>query len=121
MKKLTVTYKSVIELLPFRVWGGAVFVVNAIVIVIVLLIRDSLPPVVPLFYGKPYGSEQLTTQGNLIAPPVAALVISIVNTAINLSFEKDEFLEKVLFGSMIAVTLLSAITVIKIIFLVGNI
>ena len=109
-----------VSLLPLRHWTLYIASVNVVAMVLVVLVRSLLPPVVPLFYGNPYGAEQLAPQGLLILPPLVALGVCGVNIAINLTLN-DKFLEKVLFGSMCAATLLSTVTLLKIIFLVGNI
>jgi len=106
--------------MPFKTLSLWVLFLNFAVVLIVLLFRGLLPPVVPLFYGKPYGVEQLASAASLAFPPLAALGLSIVNILVA-AFIEDEFLNKVIFGSMVVVTVLSIITVLKIFFLVGDI
>lgn len=108
------------DLIPYKNWSITLLIINIVATIVVFALRSILPPELPLFYGKPYGAEQLAPQNMLALPTIAALIICLVNTTINY-FLKDEFLKKVLVGGMVAVTLLGLITVFKIIFLVGNI
>lgn len=105
---------------PYKKLSMGLVAGNLFIIGIVFILGSSLPPVVPLFYGKPYGVEQLARQHFLALPPILAIIVCIINASIS-KIQKDEFLRKVLLGGSIAATLFSLITVIKIIFLVGNI
>lgn len=96
------------------------FAINLIVIILILVLRNNIPPEVPLFYGKPQGVEQLASQNILIIPALFAIIITILNSLIS-NFIKDNFLQKVLAGIMVTVTMLSTITIFRIIFLVGSI
>lgn len=108
------------DLIPYNNLSFGLVVVNLLTIAAVFLLKNSMPPVVPLFYGKPYGTEQLAQQHFLALPPILAIVVCAINASIS-KILKDEFLRKVLLGGMVAATLFSLITVLKIIFLVGNI
>lgn len=99
---------------------SAALIINLMVIVFVFLIQKSLPPVIPLFYGMPYGSEQLTSSISLILPPLIAMAITVVNSFL-ITLTNDDFLQKVLLVAMYTTTLLSTITVLKIVSLVSNI
>lgn len=92
--------------------------INVITIASIAFSRQLLPPVVPLFYGQPEGQMQLIATWGLLLAPGLAILIMIVNTILT-TLIKDEFLKKVLMFSSLFVSLLSAITVLKIIFLVG--
>jgi hypothetical protein len=104
--------------IPFK--GSVYFsvVLNLLLIFFVLIIREFLPPVVPFFYGLPSGMEQLTPSLFLIAAPVVGLFITSTNILIS-NFIKDTFLIKALIISSSFVSLLLAITVVKIVLLVG--
>jgi len=112
--------QKIIDLLPFKRWSIFLIAVNLIIILLVVFAQKILPPTIPLFYGNPYGTEQLSSRINLILPSLSALFISIISIIIGI-LTQDDFLKKVLFGGILATTLLSAITTIKIILLVGNI
>lgn len=86
--------------------------------VAIILAKSSLPPIVPLFYGKPVGSGQLITTNGLLLAPLAALVITAIN--IFLASKVDNVFSKKIFSvASFFVSLLTAVTVIKIILLVG--
>ncbi len=94
-------------------------VVNLLVILGILLLQSHLPPVVPLFYGLPYGDEQLANTWALIIPPLVALAFIGANIFISKT-SKEEFIKQILVGLTIATTALSTITVVRIILLVGQ-
>jgi hypothetical protein len=104
--------------LPLKGFIYSALALNLLTALSVLLAKGNLPPVVPLFYGKPVGGEQLiATLGLMIAP----LIVTAV-TAINIflaSRINDDFIKRVLSIASFFVSALSAITVVKIILLVG--
>lgn len=105
--------------LPNRNLSLGVFLVNLLTLLAVFLLRGRIPPVVPLFYGRAYGVEQLAPMSSLAFPPIAALLISALNIFLSIPL-KDDFLRKVLLAGAIVITTLSTITIVKIILLVGN-
>lgn len=113
-------YQQLVSSMPQKSWSMVLVSINLTTILLVVLVKNLLPPVVPLFYGNPYGAEQLAPRESLTLPAVAALGICILSIIMG-SFLKDDFVKKVLFGGMALTTALSLITTIKIIFLVGNI
>jgi hypothetical protein len=91
---------------------------SLLTVAVVLVMGRLLPPEVPLFYGKPVGEGQLTsTLGLSIGPAVSLLVLGI-NIVISFLLS-NTFTRKVLIISAFVVSLLIAITVVKIVFLVG--
>ncbi len=84
----------------------------------ILVLRGNLPPKLPLFYGKPVGEAELTTITGFLIAPAAALSITCFNTLLSFVF-KDVFVKKILILSSLFATLLIAITLVKIITLVG--
>lgn len=111
--------KKILDILPYRNWVIGLISVNLLILLAIFFLKRFLPPVVPLFYGKPYGAEQLTTQSSLFLIPLVALFITIINTIINFVI-KDEYLQKILVGGMVICTLLASVTLLKIVFLVGS-
>ena len=91
---------------------------NVLLIGIILILKGFLPPIVPLFYGLPDGVEQLTPYFGLILAPAIGLVIPFVNIFISNTI-RDIFLKKALVISSAFISLLLAITIIKIVLLVG--
>jgi len=97
-----------------------VLVINFVAIILVFLLQAKLPPVVPLLYGLPKGEEQLVPRLFLLAPLAMAQIIVAINFAIT-KITHDKFSRKVLTYLMVATSILSIITVAKIMFLVGNV
>ena len=92
---------------------------NVFVVIFVLLIKNNLPPVVPLYYGRPEAVDQLAPNIFLTLPAIFAICVIILNIFLT-KIIRDSFLKQVLMALTIVVTLLSTITIIKIAFLVGN-
>ncbi len=95
------------------------FAINIFVIIVIFLFSSKLPPIVPLFYGQPQGEEQLANNTLLTLPAILANIFILVNFIIEKTVQ-DNFLHKVLVGLMVGCTVLSTITIVKIILLVGN-
>ena len=93
--------------------------INLLLIVTVVLARNALPPLLPLFYGAPSGEDQLARQGFLVLPLIMVTAISIINILLS-RIVSDLFLQRILFGFTVVTTLLSTITVIRIMLLVGH-
>src|SRR3990172_4085421 len=100
--------------IPFQQTVFALIFFNLLLVALVLVAQETLPPVVPLFYGKPQGEEQLAQSLFLSLPPFISLLITLINLAFIYLLD-NRFLQKVLLGLAIGVTILSTITVIKII------
>ncbi|MGA2910430.1 MAG: hypothetical protein ABSE04_01330 [Candidatus Microgenomates bacterium] len=96
----------------------AAFILNAISLLVPIVLRSFLPPVVPLFYGRPVGEGQLTTSLGLVIAPAVSILITIINLFLNL-WTKDVFLKRVLAASALVISVVTVITVIKIVLLVG--
>jgi hypothetical protein len=94
-------------------------IVNLVVIVIIAIASSYLPPQVPLLYGAPKGEEQLARQSFLMVPPIMVTAITILNTLLA-RFIKDRFLDRVIFGFTLVTTVLSTVTVVRILLLVGS-
>lgn len=104
--------------LPFKNYAYFAFLISLFTLALIFALRDNLPPEVPLYFGKPTGPAQLTTPLGLTVAPLLALAILTVNSFIA-TFLTDVFLKKILLAAALITSLLAAITVIKIIFLVG--
>lgn len=84
----------------------------------ILVFKSLLPPVVPLFYGRPFGESQLVPVLTLFFAPITSIVITFVNSGLAILTE-DVFSKKILVSGAFLLSLLITITVLKIIFLVG--
>jgi hypothetical protein len=87
--------------------------------IIVMTLGKLLPPEVPVFYGLPDGEGQLGLKSFLAIPGIISLLIIGVNSVV-LFLTTNPYLKKVLVVAGFVASMLSAITVIKIFFLVGT-
>jgi len=105
--------------LPFKRTVITSLATNLLFILLVVLLKNNLPPQVPLLYGLPEGEEQLVPRLLLILPNTLAIGITLIN--IGLTFvTKDLFMRKLLLVVPVVVTFLAVITTLKILFLVGS-
>ena len=104
--------------IAFRNYYLVAIIINILVVVALAIIKDYLPPLVPLFYGLPVSEAELTNKIGLFIAPGISLLITLLNFLISF-WVKDDFQKKILAISTIVVSLLTAITVFKIVFLVG--
>lgn len=123
-KKLIVSGEKALKskekiLLPFRKYLFITIVINILLIAVSFLIQQWLPPEIPLFYGQVQGSKQLAPSLGIAIPALVSLVILSINLLISQLVAAD-FLKKILIITAISLSLLSLITTLKIIFLVGS-
>lgn len=104
--------------LPFKGYLYASLALNIFTFLAILLVRNFLPPVVPMLYGRPEGAGQLVSTFGLLIAPATALVITLLNTILS-GVIKQNFIQKILIISTFLVSTLTTITVLKIVFLVG--
>jgi hypothetical protein len=104
--------------IPAKEYLYASLGVDVLSVITILAVKNLLPPVVPILYGKPEGAEQLVPVLGLLIAPLAALIIGVVNLIIAY-FLKGAFLKKILVLGTFLVSILSLITVLKVVFLVG--
>jgi len=93
-------------------------IINVVAILAIIILKSFLPPLVPLFYGEPAGEAQLTNTFGLLIAPAVAFLLTILNLSVSF-WVKDEFLKKILAISTLVISVLTAITMVKIILLVG--
>lgn len=104
--------------LPYKGCIYFSFALNIIVVIVYFLLKNLLPPVVPLFYGLPGGAEQLVPSLEILIAPTIGIFITIVNITVS-NITNDIFVKRMLIVSSAATSLLLTFTVIKIILLVG--
>jgi hypothetical protein len=92
---------------------------NIVTLIVIYVSWSKIPPLIPLYYGNPTGGEQLGPSRGLFIPPSFVLVSLLTAILITKAY-KDDFLEKLLVMSLCVLTTLSTVTVLKILFLVGN-
>lgn len=94
-------------------------VINFFIILFIISAKKYIPSEVPLYYGLPSGRQQLAPALALIIPSVSSVVVIILNSLLSLAV-KNDFLKQALITSGFVYTLLSAITTLKIILLIGS-
>lgn len=109
---------SLWEEVPYKFSVYASFTTALLLGIAILTLQNFLPPIIPLFYGKPTGTGELTSLYGFLIAPLTSLLVTIVNLGFSFVF-KDEFTKKILVLSALFVSILLAVTVIKIILLVG--
>ncbi|HJY98278.1 MAG TPA: hypothetical protein VJ227_01035 [Patescibacteria group bacterium] len=92
---------------------------NLLTVVVYFAASNFLPPVAPLLYGHPEGEAQLVPKLGLLLAPATAFLITLINVFLAL-LVKSDFLQKILVVSALLISLLTTITVLRIIFLVGS-
>lgn len=110
--------KNLLKSVPYTGYLYLSLCINIIVILTILIIKSWLPPIVPLLYGEPGGAIQLVPVLGLLIAPGLAILVTIVNSLLSLKIQ-DLFLKKVLIIISFLITLLTTVTFLKIIFLVG--
>ena len=94
--------------------------INLLTITAVFLLQNKLPPEIPLFYGRAYGEKQLVPALGLVLPSIITIIIITINALVSTQLE-EKLLHQILITTSIVATILSLITTIKIVLLVGNI
>ena len=82
--------------------------------IILFISRTQLPPLVPLLYSLPWGPGQLVSPNLLWILPGGSLIFLIVNFVVSY-FLKQVVLTRILTSSSVLISILSFITLIKII------
>jgi len=118
MKVGVITDSSFWKKTPLRGFVVAAVILNLVSIVVFLVLKGFLPPVAPLLYGRPSGETQLLPVFGLLTAPALSLLFIAVNSVLS-NFTKDIFAKKLLISATLLLSLLTTITLFKIIFLVG--
>lgn len=119
LRSLNKKSKFFVKSIPLVKFLYAAFILGLLNIITTLLLKNFLPPEVPLYYGLAKSQEQLTTSFGLITPGAITLGVTILNTFLAYILGSD-FLKKILVLSAFSVSIISFIATIEIIFLVGS-
>lgn len=111
--------QSFLKDIPLVKFLYASFALGTVNIIITLLLQKWLPPEVPLYYGLAKSQEQLTTSFGLIVPGVITIVVVLLNIFL-VHMLGNDFLQKILVLAAFAVSIISFIATIEIVFLVGS-
>lgn len=96
-----------------------VFIINVFSILYILIRLPNLPPLVPLWYSRPWGADQLASPLWLFVLPVGSILLYVVNLAIVLYLTKEYLVfTQIIFLTSLLVSLLTCMTLIKILALV---
>lgn len=85
----------------------------------VIIFWQKLPPQVPLFYGKPWGEEQLASPVFLLLPLGAAGIFLAVNTIFASVLQENVFLKRALILAAAVSSILASIAVVRVLFLIS--
>lgn len=78
-----------------------------------------LPPLVPLWYSRPWGTDQLASPYWLLILPMASLILYAINFLVSMYVTAEYLIfTQMLFLSSLVVSTLSFIALIKILFLI---
>lgn len=105
--------------LPLKNFIVISYFVSIFTILLVILVKNNLPPEVPLYYGLPRGNDQLTSTLGLTIPSIISIAVITINILIA-SLLRDDFFKKVLIAAGIASVFFSTTTILKIVFLVAS-
>lgn len=97
------------------------FVMLSFILALILItIRwQSLPPKIPLWYGKPWGEDQLASAAWIFILPLGSLFIYIFNIVLSVYFASEYLIfAQILSLSSLLISIFSFIDVAKIIFLI---
>ncbi|PIP57778.1 hypothetical protein COX03_01260 [Candidatus Woesebacteria bacterium CG22_combo_CG10-13_8_21_14_all_39_10] len=111
---------NTLEKLPLKGYFNASWITNLTIIIFSLLIQKRIPPQIPIFYGLPQGEVQLSSPIGILIPSVSSLIFILLNLSL-INVIKDEFIKKILVVAGLTTAIFASITVVKIIFLVGQI
>jgi len=104
--------------------NGTIFRWNLLFIIlqlVIIFIRfSSLPPQIPLYYSLPWGESQLAPASHIFLLPAFSLGILLLNLALSVFFLRQiQLLSRLLIVFSLIFSILSAITVFKIINLIS--
>ena len=95
------------------------FVNIGLSLLILALSFHRLPPEIPLLYSHPYGEGRLVLAWKLWMLPLTSLGITVISMRMaGEEIEKDKLLSQVIIGASGLVSLMSLISVVKVVFLV---
>ncbi|MBI3385597.1 hypothetical protein HY031_00765 [Candidatus Gottesmanbacteria bacterium] len=97
----------------------SVLVLTSVSVILILWKWRSLPPLVPLWYSRPWGADQLTSPLFLFLLPLGNVFWYGIDFLLA-AYVTSEYLifTQALFSTTLVVSLLSLITLVKIVFLV---
>ena len=96
------------------------FAAHLMIIGLLLFVWTRLPPQLPLYYSRPWGTEQIGTPWHLAAVVGASLLLFFINTTIAaLLYRHDHFLGRLLFLGACFLVITSLYSVVSIVLLIS--
>lgn len=93
-------------------------ILASLISLLLLLLLRFLPTVVPLFYSKPWGDKQLAPKRDLFIIPSLIAVMTLLNFLITRQLHQQQsFYKNALMTTSMIISLILAITFIKIVFI----
>ncbi len=96
--------------LPIRI----AIVFTIIQIGLIIFLTPWLPPIIPIFYSRPWGTDQLASPQSLIILPLISLSLAIINGLIGATiYEKNELAGKITIWGGALVAVFSTIAILR--------
>lgn len=111
---------TILEKLPLKGFFNVSWILDFMVIFFGILVQKRLPPQIPIFYGLPQGEAQISPSFGILIPPISSLIFIFLNLFL-INVIKDEFIKKTLVIAGLTTAVFASVTVVKIVFLVGQI
>ncbi len=96
-----------------------VLIMNIFSLLYILIKFPKLPPLVPLWYSRPWGADQLVSPLWLFMLPLGSMVWYLINAAISMYLTREYLIfTQMVFLSSFLVSFMSFVTLIKILSLI---
>lgn len=97
----------------------SVFILSGASLLCIIIRYSSLPPLVPIWYSRPWGTDQLAHPIWLLTLPLSGILIYTLNLVISIYFaSKYLIFTQVIFLTSFLVNILSFISLVNILFLI---
>ncbi len=111
--------KNPLETLPLTKIAIVTLIASAMLLAFSVVAIFFLPPQIPLYYFAGDPKNQIADSLLIIFPPILAIIFSVINFLLAV-IVKSDFLKKILIIASLSITILAAISVLKIFFLVAS-
>lgn len=97
-----------------------VFAITVASVIAIVFRLTSLPPLVPLWYSRPWGTDQLANPMWLFILPASNILMYATNVCLAIFFTAEYLIfTQMIFLTSLLVSLLSFIALIRILYLIG--
>jgi hypothetical protein len=119
MKNEITLWKELMDNKTIRTTNRISYLIIFLSIIVIGIFWKQLPPLIPLWYSKPWGNDQLANTSFLFLLPIGTLLWNIVNTLFSIHFTKEHLVfSQILFFTSLLISILSGITLIMIIWVI---